>query len=249
MTSARLAPFATLAVTATLALAACGSDDPTTSATPSSSTVTVTSTPVAEAEELTAPEQQEKTAKELAAALPTLKEAPRGFIVDPGGYDANRKSRATADPEECLAVYLDGAEQRAWSREHRSTADGVRYTQKNGGINPPSISVAVTTYDEPYPTRFFDEAGAALADCTKFTHQLTPDGNTNTYTAQNISTPVVGDRAFGVRVGDPDVDMGIDHLWVRSGHNLISVRMITGFRANNEEILEEYATGVLEDLG
>lgn len=51
-----------------------------------------------------------------------------------------------------------------------------------------------------------------------------------------------------MRIGNRDSDLAIDYLWVRSGHNLINVRMLTGFRANNEEILETYARGVLEDL-
>ena len=240
----RLAPFATLAVTAALARSACGDDAPAEPTEPT--TVTVTNTP--EAEVADAPEQQELTAKKLKAALPTLEEAPAGFVKHPDGFDAALKSKRTTDPETCLAAYFDTPEIREWRDKHVSEGEGVRYAQKNGGTPTPQLSVAIWTFDEPYPKRFFDEAGASLAECTTFTSAADPDANDVEQTAQHIGSPVVGDQTFGVRIGNEETDLAIDYIWVRSGHNLINARMITGFRANNEERLGTFVTDALEDL-
>lgn len=243
MTTRRAAPFA-LAVITGLTLAACGDGG----APPPTEPTTVTVTSTRGAETADAPEQQELTPKRLKAALPSTDEAPKGFVKDPGGFDAAVHSKRVADPQECLAVYLDSQDVRDWREEHRSEGAGVRYTRKAGGTPPPSISIALWTHDEVFPTRFFDEAGSALATCSDFTSATEPGASKGTWTATHIATPALGDRSFAVRIGNRDSDLAIDYLWVRSGHNLINVRMLTGFRANNEEILETYARGVLEDL-
>ncbi|MDN5717410.1 MAG: hypothetical protein L0G89_09260, partial [Janibacter sp.] len=58
----------------------------------------------------------------------------------------------------------------------------------------------------------------------------------------------MGDQSFGVRIGREQFDMAIDYLWVRSGHNLITVRMRTGYTQDNDKRLTKYAQGVLDDL-
>lgn len=239
------APTARLAASVTLALtlSACGED----AAPPAPpATVTVTSTPTAQ--EASTPQQQELSVQQIRKALPTLDEAPKGFPEDPGGFDATTPSERTTEPQSCLALYLDTPEMRSFGTDHRTRADGVRYTRAPVGPGQPSISFAIWSHDEPYPTRFFDEAGAALADCSSFSAASTPGGSQQTWTATTIPTPPIGDRSFGVRIGTQDVDVAIDYLWVRSGHNLINVRMLTGFRQDNEDHLEKYAKGILEDL-
>ena len=129
MTTRRATPFA-LACIAALALTACGGDEEA----PASGAPTVTVTETTEAAEApTAPEQQELTPQQIKAALPSTDEAPKGFVKDPGGFDANVHSKRVADPTECLAVYLDAQDVRDWREEHRSEGAGVRYTRKAGG--------------------------------------------------------------------------------------------------------------------
>lgn len=238
----RFFPFAA-AISVALALTACGGDEPP-KAEPA--TVTVTDTPTAE--EASAPEQQELTAAQITKALPTKEEAPDGFPEDPSGFTTKGVSKVTTDPTSCLALYLDTPKMRTFEKEHLSEADGVRYTQAGDAAGRPSISVAIWTYDDPYPQAFVDEAGASMSECTTFDKIDEPGDEPAKQSAKTITTPTVGDQSFGVRIGYPDIDIAIDYLWIRSGHNLINVRMLTGFRQDNAEILEKYGKGVLEDL-
>lgn len=234
----RLMPFA-VAAALTLPLAGCG-DDPQPSAAPS--TVTVTQTP--EPTEADAPEQQQLTKRQLTAALPTEDEAPSGFRVDPEGFDTERVSERTTDPEACLALYMTTPEQAAFDKDHRVESGAARFSQKPGEPGTAGISIAVWTHDEPYPKEFFDEAGAALSECTTFSTKANPDEAPGDWQADAIPTPTVGDQSFGVRIGRPDVD----YLWVRSGNNLIHARMLTGYRQANDQRLQKYTQGVLDDL-
>ncbi len=87
-----------------------------------------------------------------------------------------------------------------------------------------------------------------LADCATFRTAVSPGSEMSYWSATNIQTPVLGEQSLGVRAGSRELDSAIDYLWVRSGHNLVHVRMLTGFRADNSDILQEYAEGVLDDL-
>lgn len=245
----RATPFAIAAVAA-LALTACGGDD----APPAASSTTGEVTPSSSAtttEELTAPEQQQLTAAQIKRALPTREEAPRGFVQDTSGFDTRAVSRRRADPQSCLAVFLDTPQMRTWKSDHFADGEGVRYTLDSGkddSAGQPSISVAVYSYDEAFPTRFLDEAGAALADCARFRTAVSPGSEMSDWSATNIPTPALGEQSLAVRAGSPAIDTAIDYLWVRSGHNLVHVRMLTGYRADNSDVLQEYAEGVLDDL-
>lgn len=242
----RFAPFAPVAAAAlALSLAACGGDAPPTT---EPSTVTVTQTPTATTDEVDKPEQQQLTAQQIKAALPSEQEAPKGFAEDPRGFDASTPSTRTTDPEACLALYMSTPEMAEFRKKHVAEGQGVRYTSKQTRGNPPSISIAVWSFDEVYPKAYFDEAGAALSDCTTFSTASSPDANAVDNSSSAIPTPTLGDQSFGVRIGDPTLDLGVDYLWVRSGHNLISVRMLTTYRMDNDQELEKYAQGVLDDL-
>lgn len=240
--SRRSAPFVLVAALA-LPLAACG-DDPV--PTDSSSTVTVTHSP--QTQEAPGPEQEELTRQQIKAALPTKDEAPQGFLVDSRGFDTTSVSKRTTDPQSCLALYMSTPEQRAFDKEHGGDSASIRFTHQKEEPGSPSISIAVWSYDAPYPKEFFDEAGAALAECHEHTTQLSPDSSPGDWQADAIPTPTVGDQSFGVRIGRPDVDSGIDYLWVRSGHNLIHARMLTGYRQNNDSRLATYTQGIVDDL-
>lgn len=236
----RLTPFV-LAASLALPLAACGEDTP--AATPS--TVTVTETP--EPQEA-GPEQRQLTEDEIMAALPSEDEAPRGFRIDKRGFDTTTVSQRTTDPESCLALYMSTQEQRDFTKEHGGDSGAIRFSSRPGEPGSPGISIAIWSFDEPFPQKFFDQAGAALAECQDHTTQISPDDSPGEWQADAIPTPTVGDQSFGVRIGRPDVDLAIDYMWVRSGHNLIHARMITGYRQSNDQRLQKYTQGIVDEL-
>ena len=241
----RLTPFV-LAATLALPLAACGEDssvDAPTSATSSTSAASHSSTPTAET--IDRPEQEPKTVKQLEAALPTRDEAPRGWVeFEPKPSEDER----TAEPESCLALYMDTPEQRTFEEAHTTGSASVYYEQEDGDRPKPRIGVAARTYDEPYPREFFDTAGAVLDECANHISQATKESSRAEWHASSIPTPAVGDQSFGVRIGRPEVDLAHDYLWVRSGHTVVVVTMLTTYELTNDERLRKYAQGVLDDL-
>lgn len=242
-----LAPV--VALTLTGLLAACGGGGGSgerSGAGPEASTVTVTET--APTEGTDRPEQRQLTTAQITRALPTIDEAPDGFEPDPGGFDANRAPTRSTDPDVCRTIYLDTDEMRAWGKQHRRAAEGVRYTQAGDAAGRPSVSIYIVSYDEPVPKEHLDEAGATLGTCATFSEQISEGGRWTEKTASNISAPVVGDQSYAARVGLTELDLTVDHLWVRSGHNLISIRVLTGKGRLSDRTLEDLAEGVLEDL-
>lgn len=206
------------------------------------STVTVTETP-----EPLGPAQQELTGSELTAALPNVKEVPTNFAADPVGRDPEEERTETADPADCLAVELDTPQMRTFRREHMTAADQRRYSATSGVSGVGLLTVEMWTHDEPYPRAHLDEAGAAVGECATYT--VTSNGTeTGPWEAKTTPIPLLGDQSLGVRVGDRRHDIAVDHLWVSSGHNLLHVSMVTGYREDNEDLLERAAEGVLERL-
>lgn len=238
----RVAPFAIAA----LSLTACGgqtSADAPTSDSSSASAATSSSTPTAEA--IDRPEQEPKTLKQLEAALPTRDEAPRGWVE----FEAKpSEDTRTAEPASCLALYMDTPEQRTFEEAHKTGSASVYYEQEDGDRPKPRIGVAARTYDEPYPKEFFDTAGAVLDECANHISQATKESSRAEWHASSIPTPAVGDQSFGVRIGRPEVDLAHDYLWVRSGHTVVVVTMLTTYELTNDERLRKYAQGVLDDL-
>lgn len=219
-------------------LSACGSrsdPDPT-------STVTITET-----DSGLSPDQQQLTAAEVSRALPD--DAPTGFRLDPGGADPAQDpdSERTTDPASCLALYLDTPQMRTFADEHVTAADRARYSDTGEGIG--TLLVTVWTHDERYPTRFLDEAGAALADCSSFSSTVRPGEGPGDYRATTIAVPQLGDQSFGVRIGSPGGGVTVDELWVANGHNLVHVRMVSDYHQDNGPLLDTTAQGVLEGLG
>ncbi|WP_435201815.1 hypothetical protein [Janibacter sp. GS2] len=242
----RLAPFA--AVLSLGLLAACGSGEDSASTSPpepESSTVTVTET--AAPERTDGPAQQELTTKQIAAALPTLKDAPKGFVKDDRIESGEASTRQT-DPDRCRAVYLDTDEIRAWKEEHLTAIDGVRYSEPGDRAGRPSASTFIATYDEPFPKEYFDEAGSMLGKCATFEEKGSASGTWIDKRTSNIVAPVVGDQSYAHRSGVFDLDLTIDQLWVRSGHNVINIRVLTSYSRYSDETMSDLADSVLEDL-
>lgn len=231
------------ALAVALPLAACGEDSPPPATATSSAATTSAPTP----SEADGPAQRRLTAKEVTAALPGKDEGP--YPAANREVDPTQRSTAVTDPESCLALELDTPEMRTFKKEHMVAGGGQIYLQPQD-FAAPQMSVILWSHDEVYPQRFFDEAGAALAECTTYATADSPDDTMgDDWQATSIPTPAMGDQSFGVRIGREQFDMAVDYLWVRSGHNLISVRMRTGYTQSNDKRLAKYAQGVLDELG
>ncbi|MDN5717408.1 MAG: hypothetical protein L0G89_09250 [Janibacter sp.] len=242
-TTVRAARVGAAAVLA-LGLTACGESSP---STPAPATVTVTQTPTPQGS--TGPEHEQLTTAQIRAALPTARDVPDVFRLDARGFDTSSVSTRTTDPASCLALYMTTDDQQDFTKDHGVADGGVRFTRNAKEPGSPSISVGVWSHDETYPRRFFDEAGAALGECTEFSSSSSEGAAAAEWKAAAIPTPTLGDQSFGVRIGSGDIDLAIDYLWVRSGRNLIHVRMLTSQRVNNDDQLKATAQGVLDALG
>ncbi|MEN3122708.1 hypothetical protein [Janibacter sp. LM] len=226
--------------TLVLGLAACGSG-------PEAPPTTVTVTASADgAEALDQPEQQQIDAATARRVLPTIKDAPRGFAtwttkLTEGGQ--------TYDPQVCAHITLDGPQERDFRDAHRKVREYSRFTSPRS-VTDESVTTIVESYDEPYPLEFFDKAGQYLAECASYT--TTPDdgGSSTTRTTRAISTPSVGDRSFAVRLtfGAGGEGISVDRLYVRSGHNLVTVWYIKGGEPYDGAAMTKYAEKTLAEL-
>lgn len=243
----RLAPFAAV-LTAGL-LAACGSGDPetpTSESEPETTTSTPTGTPTAESAD--GPAQQQLTKQQILKALPKVGDAPKGFVEDPRINPPSESTREV-DPDTCRAIYLDSDEARAWKKQHHVRIEGVRYSHPGDTPGRPSVSTFITTYDQPVPKKFFDDAGSMLGECATFEERNDAESTWIDKKASNINAPVVGDQSYAHRSGLAELDLTVDQLWIRSGHNMINIRILTGYSNYSEETMSDIAEGVLEDLG
>lgn len=255
----RLAPFAAVLAAGLLTACGGGEDESSSSSTSTSSTASTSESSEAEpsadprasestsAEAADGPAQQELTKQQILDALPEEHEAPRDYVEDPRINSDSESTRET-DPDTCRAIYLDSTEARKWKKEHLTETEGVRYTQPGDAAGRPGVSVFVATFDEPFPKTFFDEAGETLGECTDFSERNDADRPWIDKRALNVNAPAVGDQSYAHRVGLAELDMTLDQLWVRSGHNLINVRVIADNSSHSEDTMAELAEGVLEDL-
>lgn len=228
---------------AILTLTAClpgGGDPERTSGSGSSSSSSSGSSTTASFDE---PQQRELTAGRAKRALPTREDMPdETWQVDTTTFSDDP---STYEPAECAAVELSSTDARAFEGKHRTVEEDARFSRSEAdgdGI----IAVYVESYAQPYPLAYFDEAGEELADCDEFSK--TQSNFTSESTAASISLPLLGERSYGVRIGSTH-DHRTDRLYVRSGHNVITVmRQSSKDDPYDERLLEKYARAVLADL-
>lgn len=189
------------------------------------------------------PQQRELTAAQAKGALPTREDMPDStWKVDTSTFS---DAAPTYEPAECAAVELNSTDARTFEEKHRKVDEAARFSRSKAdgdGI----IAVFVESYAQPYPLAYFDEAGEELADCGEFSK--TQANFTSESTATSISLPLLGERSYGVRIGST-FDHRTDRLYVRSGHNIITVmRQSSKDDPYDERLLEKYARAVLADL-
>lgn len=215
----------------------------------SSSESSVPSTPAGEGEgdeveeSFTAPDQREITAAEATKALPTRADMPdQTYQQD---ISEQTPSTRTYDPTTCAAVEFASESARSFRDKHRTTDEYARFQQPraDGGR---FVGVWISSHDLPYPLAYFDEAGAALAECGEYT-STSESGTDFSHETELIPAPTVGERAFAVRIAGDRVNT--DRFYVRSGHNLITVMQQTPKDAPfDERLLAKHAQDVLDDL-
>lgn len=234
----RIAPFATIAVA--LTLAACGGGDtppPDTSTGAEASSATETAP-----EALDKPEQQQVDAEQAKAALPKATD-----LTGSGWADSTLISngKATYDPAVCADVELDSKEARAVKDEDRTVREEARYQRDHNGDLEITLT-SIDSHDQPYPLSILDAAGQHVTDCASYT--WTRDGSPSNRRVEAISTPQLGDRSFGLRLSSEGGDSYVDRLYVRSGHNLITVMVSTHSERYDGALMTKYAQDILDRL-
>lgn len=260
---------ASLALAATLVIAACGSDDSGTSADAPTETIesadtTVADTPPDTTAADTAPEtsEPEEAGQDVAAdtasaeaALLTVTDLPEGWTETPREEDASALDARLA---ECVGI--DGDSITAAD----ATAQGALFTAPNGALLlTQDIGVVATERDartvvaftaEPSVPSCFAEAYAELA-ADVFAGTLAEGAELGTPTATRLQVGSAGDATQAVRVvvpvtGDPAVvEITIDHVVVRSGRALAGLTFENRAEATPVETIDAVTTAVATRLG
>ena len=242
----RLAPIAALSLA--LTLAACGdSDDP-----PPTETSTAASPQgdggesgeeAKQEENLDKPEQQQIDSATAKAALPTVEDMPGdGWGIDVSTFSTDPPKY---DPAGCAAVELDNDEDRAFTKDHRKVKENIRFSRSNGD-NLEITAVYIDSYDEPYPLSVFDAAGEQVTSCESYRWQR-GNGDTTRH-VKPLSTPAVGDRAFAVRLTSDGSPGATDRLYVRSGHNVLTIMGEGDDDGSDGTLLADIAQDILDEL-
>ena len=200
---------------------------------PAPPTVTVTETQTAE--DLGRPEQQQLSEARAKAAMPTLKDLPTGYHVDTTVFSDKRRR---TDPAGCIDLYMEGDAAHDFDDQHKKASSQARFGRYAGG-GKDIVAVYLDSYDAPVPLELFDQAGAAVGECASFT-----SGSSPTYTAEGIAVRDLGERTFAVRLTGGGVS--VDRLYVRSGHNLLVVIVLSQAEKFDEELMGSLAEQVLE---
>lgn len=236
----RLTPFVTIA--AALGLAACGGNE-----TPPADTSTdqVTSSPTeATTEVLDKPEQQQVDATQAKAAL------PKATDLTGSGWATsvliNHGSKTTYEPAVCADVEFDSQEAHAVADEHRTVREEARYQRQHNG-DTEITATYLSSHDQPYPLSILDAAGQHVTDCASYS--WTSSGFSSERRVVPISTPQLGDRSFGLRLSSGEAGGSyVDRLYVRSGHNLITVMVSTHNEKYDGTLMTKYAQDILDRL-
>ena len=108
----------------------------------------------------------------------------------------------------------------------------------------------VYSFDDPYPSRLFDEAGALVAECPTFDFRQTDTGNTSSYEVEPLTFPALGDRtvAFRLQIQQTLETITMDFVVVKVGHNTVSVANGAYNGTPDTGVTERAARSVLSDL-
>ncbi|MGO4131463.1 hypothetical protein AB4028_15340 [Janibacter sp. RAF20_2_2] len=190
------------------------------------------------------------TQAEVDAALPDLPasaEPVEEEAEDPDDIEP------TTSPAECLAVRLDGPTFDALREDKVVSAERSWSSDEPAG----AVTTAhVASYSRLVGPEPLDAAGAATGGCSAFTYSgrdASGDFTLHMGAAPRTVDPV-GEQTFAVRItveeviGGADRRVHIDHLAVRSGHNLILLTRTHWDDDATHADLEQYAREALDNL-
>ena len=135
--------------------------------------------------------------------------------------------------------------------------DGASMGEIARADNPPPpgserhhLGMWVYSFDDPYPSRLFDEAGELVAECPSFDFRQADTGNTSSYEVEPLTFPALGDRtvAFRLKIQQTLETMTMDFVVVKVGHNTVSVANGAYNGTPDTGVTERAARSVLSGL-
>lgn len=166
-------------------------------------------------------------AEGLGAVLPQAGDIGSGWEADPQ-QTVFETAEADVTPASCAPLLQKGP---GWDEVHATqrarVQDNYRATDNPAapGTQRRHLAVWAYSFDTPYPTRLFDEAGALVADCSSFEVRQPDTGRTSSYVAEPLTFPTLGDAtvAFRLKVSQTMEAFTLDFVVVKVGHNTITV--------------------------
>lgn len=164
---------------------------------------------------------------ELRDSLPSASEVGSGWEDDPM-QTISETQAAQVTPATCAPLLQKGP---GWDDVKQSERARVQTTvQREDNPPPPGterhhLAVWLYSFDTPYPSRLFDEAGALIADCPSFDVKQEDTGNTSAYEASPLTFPQLGDGTVALRLKVQQTleTMTIDFVVIKVGHNTVTV--------------------------
>jgi hypothetical protein len=153
------------------------------------------------------------TAAEIEAALPTLRDLPRGWTRDPESENDEDDS-GTITPARCDDMFsrISGVD------DATSQVDRAFKADEWG----PFLSVQIGTYEAELADDVLGEMATALTACKQFT-SVDEDGSKSKVRAESLSFPNLGEETLAVRMRMETelVPVAMDVVVVHVGHNMV----------------------------
>ncbi|WP_435201807.1 hypothetical protein [Janibacter sp. GS2] len=246
-------PARAIAVTTVTALAVAGcvgplaGDDP--SSPPSSSSASQGTTPSPTRSTDFGRAERELTDAEAKQVLP---ERPADATPN---ESATVKQRRT-DPEVCIDLLRLGWQGRTAKTMRTAYAESDYFTDADDLETYQGYTLSVSSHSSPVSPGLLSRAGDALGQCEAFAFTGTSAGSSfdDRILAEGLPVRNIGEQTFAVRLTSFVTLKGrthriyLDHLDVRVGHNLVSVRSASYRESNGTEELEKKAQEILDNL-
>lgn len=189
---------------------------------------------------------------ELQAALPSASDLGDGWQDDPD-RTISESSAADVTPGSCAPLIQKGP---GWDEVKQTQRARVQVNVQRSDNPPPPgterhhLAVWAYSFDDPYPTQLFDEAGALIADCPTFSVKQNDTGNTSSYEASPLTFPQLGDHTLALRLKIQQTfeTITIDFVVVKVGHNTFTVANGTYNGTPDAQATEKAARATLAGL-
>ncbi|WP_346008059.1 hypothetical protein [Janibacter terrae] len=188
----------------------------------------------------------------LRSVLPSPGDLGDGWGEDPAGTLFETRA-AEVTPSSCAPLVLKGPgwdEVQQTSRGRAQANFAASDNQPPPGTQRRHVAVWAYSYDEPYPVRLFDEAGAEVADCSQFSIVQRDTGNSSAYEADALTFPALGDRTLALRltIHQTMETLTMDFVAVKVGHNTFTVVNGTYNGTPDTALTERTARATLDGL-